>query len=89
MLVLGIKKVEKFVTEQQELGNDVRWDGWTMVFFRPHPAALYAVENNRHVGVWSRKSNAFGFETRVDCDDKGLWSIDYRNVKRATRTTRN
>lgn len=93
MLVLGIKKADKFVTAQQALGNDVRFEGWTMVFFRPHPAAVYSVdENGRPNGVW--RNGSYGFETRVDCNDKGLWEIDFRNVKRESsvkrpRVTRN
>lgn len=90
MLVLGIKKVDKFVKAQQELGNDVYWNGWEMVFFRPHPAALYSVdENNRPNGVW--RNGSYGFETRVNCNEKGLWEIDFRNVRRSntSRTNRN
>lgn len=87
MLVLGIKKVEKFVKDQQALGNDVRWDGWDMVFFRPVPSAVYSVdENNKPNGVW--RNGSYGFETRVECDTKGLWKIDFRNVKRP-QTIRN
>lgn len=83
MLVLGIKKVDKFVNAQQELGNDVRWDGWTMVFFRPHVGAVYSVdEAGRPNGVWHNGS--YGFETRVECDNRGLWEIDFRNVKHST-----
>lgn len=82
MLILGIKKVDKWVEAQKELGNDVRWDGWTMVFFRPYPAAVYSVdENQKPNGVW-RKDAGYGFETRVAPNAKGHWEIDFRNVKR-------
>lgn len=85
MLVLGIKKAEKFVKEQQALGNDVRWDGWDMVFFRAHPAAVYSVDpKGRANGVW--RNGSYGFETRVNCNDKGLWEIDFKNVKRTGNT---
>lgn len=87
MLTLGIKKAHKFVDEQKALGNDVRWDGWSMVFFRPNPAAVYSLDaNNRPNGVW--RNGSYGFETRVDCDEKGLWRIDWRNVYKSTRTSR-
>lgn len=91
MLVLGIKKVDKFVKAQQDLGNDVRWDGWDMVFFRPYPAAVYSVDDaGVPSGVW--RNDGFGFESRISCNQKGLWEIDFRNVKRdsdqRTRNTR-
>lgn len=82
MLTLGLKKAEKFVREQQELGNDVRWDGWTMVFFRPSPAGVYNVESGAF------RNGEYGFDNRVEVNDKGLWDIDYRNVKKHNRTTR-
>ncbi len=82
MLTLGIKKIEKFVREQQELGNDVRWDGWTLIFFRPAPAAIYNVEN----GVF--RNGEYGFDNRVEVNSKGLWEIDYRNVTRNSNNTR-
>jgi hypothetical protein len=81
MLRLGYKKAHKFIEEQKALGNDVRWDGWTMVFFRAHPAAMYSVQDGRPNGVWSRTSDSYGFETRVEPNEKGLWEIDWRNVK--------
>lgn len=85
-LVLGIRKADKFVKQQQELGNDVRWDGWDMVFFRSHPAAMYSVDDNgRANGVW--RNGGYGFENRVEVNSMGLWEVDWRNVKRS-RTTR-
>lgn len=81
MLTLGVKKADKFVREQKELGNDVRWDGWTMVFFRPSPAAVYSKDGAFREGVW-------GFDNRVEVNDKGLWEIDYRNVRKHTRDSR-
>lgn len=88
MLVLGIKKVDKFVNQQQALGNDVRWDGWEMVFFQPAPSAVYSVDDSgRPNGVW--RNGSYGFETRVECNPKGLWEIDFRNVRRdPARTAR-
>lgn len=82
MLTLGIKKVNKFVDEQRKLGNDVRWDGWTLVFFRPSPLAIY----NGKDGVY--RNGEWGFDNRVEVNDKGLWEIEYRNVKHS-RNSRN
>lgn len=78
MLTLGIRKVEKFVKEQQALGNDVRWDGWDMVFFRPSEKAIYKGEGAFRNGVW-------GFDNRVSPNEKGVWEVDFRNVKRSKR----
>lgn len=86
MLNLGYKKAHKFVNEQQQLGNLVRWDGWDMVFFRPNASAVYSIDaNGRPNGVWNREANSYGYETRVTPDDKGLWRIDQRNVRPNTR----
>lgn len=80
MLVLNNKKVEKFAREQIERGNNVRWDGWELVFFRPDRRAI--TDQN---GVWNRLAGTYGYESRVSPDEKGLWRIDYRNVKRPSR----
>lgn len=79
MLTLGIKKADKFVKQQQELGNDVRWDGWDMVFFRQADQGVYSKDGAFRSGVW-------GFENRVPVNDKGLWEVDWRNVRRPKRT---
>lgn len=80
MLTLGYKKAEKFVIEQKDLGNDVRWDGWTMVFFRPSPAAVYSTDGAFRGGEW-------GFDNRIEVNQKGLWEIDFRNVRRNSKRT--
>ena len=79
MLTLSIRKVEKFVKEQQALGNDVRWDGWDMVFFRPSPKAIFSNDGAFRNGVW-------GFDNRVSSNEQGVWEVDFRNVKRSKRT---
>lgn len=76
MLTLGYKKVDKFVREQQDLGNDVRWDGWTMIFFRPDR------RGERQANDGAFRKGTYGFETRVSANEKGLWDIDWRNVRR-------
>lgn len=79
MLTLGIRKVEKFVKEQVALGNDVRWDGWDLIFFRPSPKGRFSKDGAFRNGVW-------GFDNRVKVNDKGVWEVDFRNVKRSKRT---
>lgn len=78
MLTLGIKKVEKFVRQQQELGNDVRWDGYDMVFFRKAPHGYFSKDGAFRDGEW-------GFENRVRVSDAGVWEVDFRNVRRTKR----
>lgn len=80
MLILGVKKVEKFFKVQRGLGNSIRWDGWDLVFFRPVKTAMYDP-----TGVWDETQGSYGYETRVTPDEKGLWRIDFRNVKRSAR----
>lgn len=81
-LTLGVKKVEKFVDEQIALGNDVRWDGWDVVFFRPEPKGVYSRDGAFRNGQW-------GFENRTTVNDKGQWEIDFRNVRRRAKNPRN
>lgn len=79
MLTLaGIKRAEKFVEKQKALGNDVRWDGWDIVFFREAPHAVYSRDGVIREGT-------FGFDNRVKVSTSGTWEVDYRNVRRAKR----
>jgi len=78
MLTIGIRKSEKFVRQQQTLGNDLRWDGWDMVFFRPDERGVYSKDGAYRNGQW-------GFENRVTVNENGIWEIDYRNVRRTRR----
>lgn len=79
MLTLRYNRTEQFVKEQQSLGNDVRWDGWDMVFFRPSEKAIYSREGAFRNGSW-------GFDNRVSPNEQGVWEVDFRNVKRSKRT---
>lgn len=82
MLTLGIKKIDKFVREQNELGNDVRWETYlkTLVFFRPADAAVYSKDGAFRNGRW-------GFDNRVEVNEKGVFDIDFRNIKKSIRRT--
>lgn len=80
MLTLaGIKRAEKFVDQQKARGNDVRWDGWDIVFFREAPQAVYSKD-----GVF--RNGTYGFDNRVVVTERGTWEVDYRNVRRASRS---
>lgn len=82
MLTLkNLNEAERFVTRQQRLGNNVRWEGWDIVFFRESDKGRTA----KH-GVWSRTAEAYGFDNRSPVTDAGTWEVDYRNVRRAKRT---
>lgn len=74
--------VEVFVKRQQALGNDVRWENYDLVFYRPDPRGVYSKDG-------AFRHGAFGFENRVPVSDDGTWEVDYRNVRRAKRTPRN
>jgi hypothetical protein len=80
MLTLGIRKIEAFVKSQQELGNNVRWNNYTLEFFRPAEQAIY----NARDGVF--RDGQWGYLNKVEVNSKGLWEIDFRNVKRIRRS---
>jgi hypothetical protein len=72
------REAEKFVARQQKLGNDVRWDGWDIVFFRPAPQGVYSKDGAFRGGQW-------GFENRFAVTREGTWEVDYKNVRRSKR----
>lgn len=79
MLTLqNLSEAERFVARQQRLGNDVRWEGWNMIFFRPSEKGMYSKHGAFRNGEW-------GFENLSPVTEEGTWEIDYRNVRRAKR----
>lgn len=68
-------EAEKFVKRQQNLGNDVRWDGWDIVFHRPAPQGIYSKAGAFRNGEW-------GFENRSLVTEEGVWQIDWRDVRK-------
>lgn len=64
---IGFKRKDRFIDEQRAKGNDAFWDGWVMVFFRPHRGAFRGGGVQRN-GVW-------GYLTRVEVDVKGFWNV--------------
>lgn len=82
MLTLSTpNEAEKFVRKQKRLGNDVRWDNYDMVFFREAPQGIYSRHGAFRNGAW-------GFENRVPLNEEGKWEIDWRNVRKSARRTR-
>ena len=78
----SVNEAERFVRRQQRLGNDVYWDNYDIVFYRPDERALRSVD-----GVW--RSGGYGFANRSALQDDGTWSVDYRNVRKSSERTRN
>ncbi|AXH69720.1 hypothetical protein HWB79_gp090 [Streptomyces phage LukeCage] len=75
-VVLDYNSADTFVNEQRKLNNDVRWEGWTLVFFR---------KSRKNLG-WNKREGAYrngnwGFETRVAVDNDGKWRVPSRNVR--------
>lgn len=83
LTINSLEEAEKFVSRQQGLGNDVRWDGWDIVFFRPVPQAVYSTEPEAVI-----RGGSYGFDNRSVVTDEGTWNIDFRNVRRIKRTAR-
>lgn len=75
MLTLGYKRVQEFVERQQALGSTVKWNNYTLEFFRPAEQAIYSKDGAFQDGAW-------GFLNTVEVDEHGIWSIDYRNVRK-------
>lgn len=84
LLIDNLVEAEKFVSRQQKINaergstEEVRWDGWDMVFFRPDPRGRKSKDGALRNGEW-------GFDNRVSPNEEG-YQIDWRNVKRARRT---
>lgn len=75
MYILDHRNADKFVAEQQRLGNDVEWDGWTLVFYKPSPNSVYTKQGVFRNGQWC-------YANRFDMDRTGKYQIDSRNLKR-------
>jgi hypothetical protein len=48
-VVLDYNSADTFVNEQRKLNNDVRWEGWTLVFFR---------KSRKNLG-WNKREGAY------------------------------
>jgi hypothetical protein len=78
MLEFDIKSAHRMVKQQELAGNDVRWEGWDIVFFRPAEHGRNSVDGAFRNGEW-------GFDNRVAVNSEGKWLVDPRNVRRVRR----
>lgn len=78
MVKFDIKQAHKMVNQQRAVGNDVEWQGWDIVFYRPAPHAIYSPNGAFRNGQWA-------FENRVEVNSEGLWAVDGRNLKHTRR----
>lgn len=69
---IGFNKVDKFVADQQDAGNDVRWNGWAMIFFKKHIGGF------KGGGVY--RNGYYGFETIIEADERGFWNLPPRLI---------
>lgn len=81
MISLNYDTSEKFVSDSQNDGVNVRWDGWNIVFFKEDRKALRSVKGRRLGRKW-------GFETVVRPDSMGRWNIPHRVVREAKSARR-
>lgn len=80
LTIKNLRDAEKFVVKQKSLDNDIRWDNYDLVFFRPAPQGVYSKDGAFRNGQW-------GFENRVPVTDAGTWEIDHRNVRWAAKNS--
>jgi len=79
MLEYDWSAAHRMVRQQRAAGNDVEWQGWDIVFYRPAENARTSKD-----GAW--RNGEYAFANRVTVDESGLWKIDRRNIKRPKRT---
>lgn len=79
MLIKSMKQAEKLVATEKRLGNDVRWDGWDIVFFRAADNGMYSKQGAFRNGQW-------GFENRFSVNGNGEYNIDIRNLRSRKRS---
>jgi hypothetical protein len=73
---LDYTSAHKFVKEQRRIGNNVRWDGWDMVFWKPTRHGFTNVN-----GSFDKKKERWGVESRIVVDTNGMWRVPNKNVK--------
>ena len=67
-MTLGWKAAHAYVAREAAAGNDVYWDGWTIVKFTPNRAAFMRKAGRFRNGQW-------GYENRTPVNDNGKWVI--------------
>jgi hypothetical protein len=82
---LDYTSAHKFVKEQRRLGNNVRWDGWDMVFWKPTRHGFTTAQKNvgsvSTNGSFDRNKGRWGVESRIAVDGNGVWKVPSKNVK--------
>lgn len=74
-VVVSYEESEDFMKSQRRMRNDVRWEGWDMIFFRPSPFAISRTDGAFRRGRW-------GVETRVSPSaTTGAYEIPLKNVR--------
>lgn len=77
-LTLDYSAAHKFVREQRRIGNDVRWEGFDMVFWKP---THYGFTNTK--GAF--RNGRWGMETRIPVTNDGTWTVSGKNIKGQTK----
>ena len=77
----SLNQAENFVNRQKEIGNDVRWENYDIVFFRASERGVTSKDGVFRNGVW-------GYSNRFEVNESGEWNIDPRNVRRGKTTWR-
>lgn len=72
--ILDFSGAHKFVREQRRMGNDVRWENYDMVFWKP---THHGFTNKK--GAY--KNGRWGMESRVVVSSQGTWEVPSKNVK--------
>jgi hypothetical protein len=74
----NIRSAHKFVSDQRRLGNDVRWDNYDIVFWRPTHHGFTHVNGVFRKGRW-------GMETRIPVGNDGFWRVPRKYVKKSVK----
>jgi hypothetical protein len=59
---------DKFVSDQRSRGVDVRWDGFTMVFWKQNSEGFVDKNGAFRDGAW-------GIQTKVAPNTAGIWNV--------------
>lgn len=84
-ITLGFDEVDEFVSNQQALGNSVRWDGWDIVFFKrtDHGFTNEKGAFKRVSSPSKKRGGHWGMELRITPDSSGVWKVPAKYVKSA------
>ena len=82
-LTVSFNEADAWVDEQRSLGNNVRWDNYTMVFFKRTDHGFSNVDGAFQKMDWKSKKRGgyWGMEYRVDPNAQGNWVIKGKYVR--------